>query len=106
MEYTTVFDLSHAGFHAGDLLLTTLALVGVGIAMAVGKFGIFVSRSATRALGCALATFVLLIDLHVVSHQYDRYRTLRDKLSRGDFCVAQGIVTNFVPMPYQGHSRE
>ncbi len=48
----------------------------------------------------------LLIGGYVIVNNYALYQRTLDNLKGGHFQVTEGPVTDFVPMPYEGHRLE
>ncbi len=55
--------------------------------------------------GCA-ASFVTIISIIVTISMIYQYKNISDKYNNGDYLTVDGLVENFVPMPYSGHSDE
>jgi hypothetical protein len=106
MGYRTAFDVRQAGFHWWiALLVVTFATLFLGIGWALRgsrddelslKGLLFQLVGAIGVLGAA--TFLV--------STYREYHAATKALLKHDYSVAEGSVTDFVPMPPGGHSTE
>lgn len=106
MEYHTVFDVTQNGV---QWLIPFLAFMGAGIFLLIGwtlrksgdrnqslkgvLFQVFGGVAVVGALGFFIAS-------------YAEYHGATKALSDHDYSTAEGIVTDFVPMPPGGHANE
>ena len=110
MEYQTVFDLAEVGYKAWKFPLVGLIFVAVG--------GVLVARRknlpgwwskhprASSAFAFYFFGFAVLWTLTASLSTYADYTTLSRARSNKNFRVAEGLVTNFFPMPAAGHANE
>ena len=111
MTYHTVFDAANQPFW--QPAYNTFFIIS-----AVGALVVFlpdlmqrlmphgVQGSAHTLLGWILFVAPLLIGGYVIVNNYALYQRTLDNLKGGHFQVTEGPVTDFVPMPYEGHRLE
>jgi hypothetical protein len=108
MDYRIEFDMAEAGYRYG-----WFPLAGVGIA-AIGVIQLLwrrrhpdPRRSWWRRFEppftVAFGAFVAGVTF---AGTYWEYRELVSALENRDYTVVEGVVHNFVPMPYEGHAHE
>jgi hypothetical protein len=106
MAYHTVFDVAWNGFQWTALMLTSTGaciflLIGLALRRSADPNlsfkGLIVQ--AVGALGFVGGLVFLVADF-AVYHEASR------ALSNHDYAVAEGVVTDFVPMPVDGHAIE
>jgi len=105
--YRTVFDIRDAGYQGWPFVFAGLLFVGAGFAVRKWKTP---PRSWTAGrwrlfqnifFWFAVVWNVLLVLISVVP-----FRHLRDALDAGQVEIVEGVVEDFVPMPYTGHAKE
>jgi hypothetical protein len=124
MTFQTVFDLSQVGYRYWSMPMIPLLFVGIGIVFVrtkgdwyLGPRGFMVPDSfPTTAkpapaklvgfFGWAAIVFGGLTAILAFTSGYAEYRSARNALEARHYAVVEGLVTNFVPMPYGGHSEE
>ena len=112
MTFKTVFDAANEGYSTGWFPALGLILV------AVGGLLVFAPALVQRVLPSGLQgrsrtvfswmffAYALLWTVGTFLATYLQYRTAISCLNAGNCPVAEGPVTNFVPMPYGGHAME
>jgi len=97
MNYRVAFDILDAGYKEGGFAAFGLLFVAIGaVFVAVRRKRLF----AFFYFGFAVLTIVACVGT------YTDYRECRNARLNGTATVTEGIVTNFVPMPYTGHADE
>lgn len=108
MTYRVVFDIATAGYRAGWFVGFggILVLIGIGLVTFrrfLPKRRPFIYR---RAFPFLFLGFALLWTTFVFLTTYHQYRTALNARLNGAATVTEGVVTNFIPMPYSGHADE
>jgi hypothetical protein len=98
-QYRVVFDLYQKGF---DWWFPAFGLLFVFIG---GVYVCFV-RGSRRLAGYFFIGFACLWSGVIFSSMLREYVALRSAYRRSQFSVVEGRVTDFHPMPYQGHQSE
>lgn len=103
-QYRVVFDLCQKGF---EWWFPGLGLIFVGI----GGITAWLGRTrnwprSRRFAGYLLIGFACLWSGLVFSTTFSEYIGLRSAYRRFQLSVVEGRVTNFRPMPYEGHQLE
>ena len=103
-QYNVVFDFTRNG---SERWFPAFGLVFV----LIGGFLTWLGRGNRgpfnrRFLGYAMAGFACLWSLLVLSKMIPDYQRARSAYLSGNYSVVQGLVTDFQPMPYQGHGEE
>jgi len=102
--YQVAFDLSQKSFQ------WWFPAVGL-IFLLLGAVLIWVGRSrqwplSRRLFAYFMVAFACIWSAFVFSTTYGEYASLQSGYRNGQFSVAEGQVTNFHPMPYEGHQEE
>lgn len=103
-QYRVAFDLYQKGyewwFPAFGLIFVVIgaALVWLGRAMNWQR--------SRRSVGYFMIGFACLWSGLTFSTTFGQYTSLRSAYRRSQFSTVEGRVTNFRPMPYQGHQDE
>jgi hypothetical protein len=108
VRYLTVYDLAQAGYqewYVPVFGLLFLLLAGVLLRYR-GLFPATGPTSFRRVFPWAGLGLAVLWTAAYFAATFARYRSLRDALVSGEAQVVEGPVTDFVPMPYEGHSLE
>lgn len=106
VEYRTVFDASQNAFSlAWPLIIALFASVFPLIGWAMRKSNKSVTRFKGVAFQCFGALGVIVGILCLVSN-YVSINNYTKALSNRDYSVAEGVVSDFVPMPPGGHAEE
>jgi hypothetical protein len=106
MEYHTVFDVSQSGV---QWLVPFLAAMGAGIFLLIGWV---LRKSGERDQSLKGVFFQLIGGLGVLGAvgfllaSYSEYQQATRALSDRNYSTAEGIVTDFIPMPPGGHANE
>jgi len=108
MEYRVAFDVAEAGCRYWWFPVSGLALLTVGLLrLRHQRRHPDPSRSRWRRVEpAAMVAFGVLITISSFGATYGEYRQLVAALEHRDFTVVEGVVHNFVPMPYEGHADE
>jgi hypothetical protein len=102
--YRTVFDIGKKGFNWWFPLAGVPFLLAGTVLIWLGKRNRWpLSR---RLLGYFMVAFSLFWSLAAFTSTYSEYHELRTAYRNGEFSVVEGTVTNFQPMPYEGHKDE
>jgi hypothetical protein len=101
-QYQLVFDLSQKGFQWWFPAFGLIFVVAGCIILAIGRRKHWPFRR--RFVGYFMLVFAWS-GLAFVS-MYADYRALHSAYENHDFSVVEGSVTNFRPMPYEGHKDE
>jgi hypothetical protein len=112
MNFKTVFDAADQGyatwwFPASGLIfvvLGTLTVSSPGLIDRVLPGGL--QGKARRIFGWCFLTFAILWTLVTFVSTYSEYLTAVTALRDGHYGVIEGQISDFVPMPYGGHSME
>ena len=112
MNFKTVFDAAPQGY--ATWWFPAVGVVGVCFgALAVFKPALMhrimpdgVHGVARRLLGWFILMFSLLWTFVSFTATFGEYRYAVNALNYGRYAIVEGNVTNFVPMPYEGHSQE
>lgn len=102
--YRTVFEIKEKGF---DWSFPTVGLgfVLLGIVLIwVGKRYRWPLRR--KVVGYFMVVFASLWFIGVFTTTHSGYSSLQSAYRRGQFSIVEGIVEDFKPMPYEGHSQE
>ncbi len=112
MSFKTVFDVSNQGYSTWTFSAFGLIFVFVGVLL-VFKAPLMQQLMPTGLQGRArkifswfFLVFSVLWVITTFSTTYAEYRRTTEALKDGKFAVVEGPVTDFVPMPYTGHSEE
>lgn len=108
MEYRTVFDLTSAGystwwFPAFGLVFVLIGVILVRFRHALPTRNPIVMR---RAFPWFFLGFAVIWTLGALTGTYGEYRGLSGAIRSGNVQIVEGKVSEFVPMPYGGHSDE
>jgi hypothetical protein len=109
MEYRTVFDVATAGDQSGNFLVIGLFLVVSGLIAVALRNRLSAWRKTSG--GTKVFPFVFLgfgvlwtlLSLSAIHRQHDHLTAPQDDKR---VHVVEGVVTNFAPMPFSGHTRE
>ena len=103
-QYRVAFDLFQKGyqwwFPACGLIFVAIGGVLVWLGRAMNW------QPSRRFAGYFMIGFAFLWSELVFSTTFREYTALRSAYRRSQFSVVEGRVTNFRPMPYQGHQDE
>jgi hypothetical protein len=103
-QYRVVFDLSQKGFQWGFPAFGLIFAVIGGVFIWLGRRNRWpLSRSF---VGYFMVGFACLWSGLAFATMFHEYLNLRSAYRHGQFSVVEGSVTNFRPMPYQGHQDE
>lgn len=103
MEYRSVFDIQQANDHYLWLLVASLGLM----IMFLGVYGFMERGAKLRShLKQIFITLFGMLWLGAWLNTYLHFENLRDALRRGEYSIAEGRVTDFIPTPYGGKDRE
>jgi len=112
MSFRTVFDAAHAGYSTWSFPAFGLIFVCVG-ALLVFRPALMLKIMPSGLQGRARTVFSWFFLIFAVlwtavsfAATYVQYQTVTTALQNGRYSVVEGPVTDFVPMPYTGHSEE
>lgn len=106
MGYRTVFDVVQVGFQWWIPLLILIfssLFVGIGWALRTSSDKSYVWKGTFFALGGGVG---ILGAVTFFVAMYVEYRSARNAFNSHSYSVAEGVVSDFVPMPPGGHSIE
>ena len=112
MNFKTVFDVAHQGyttwwFPAFGLLFLCFGAVAVFKPALIHKIMPYgVQGVARTVLSWFMLIFALLWTLVTFVATFGEYRYAVNALNYGRYQIIEGPVTDFFPMPYEGHSQE
>jgi len=103
-QYRVVFDLSQKGF---QWWFPAFGLIFV----AVGGVIIWLGRRnrwprSRKFVGYFMIGFACLWSGLAFATIFAEYSSLRSAYRKGQFSVVEGLISNFRPMPYEGHQEE
>lgn len=111
MTYQTVFDASNQPFWQS--VYNNFFMISAAGALVVFFPDLMqrlmprgVQGSARSLVGWILFIAPLLIGGYVIVNNYTFYQRTLENLKGGHFQVVEGQVSDFVPMPYEGHAME
>jgi hypothetical protein len=103
-EYRVVFDLPQKGFQWWFPALGLIFAVIGGVFIWLGRRNHWpLSRSF---VGYFMLGFACLWSGLAFATMFHEYLNLRSEYRHGQFSIVEGPVTNFHPMPYEGHQDE
>jgi hypothetical protein len=112
MTYTTVFDASQHGYENFWSLTPILILVALG-AMLVFRPALMqlvlpqgLQGRARRIFSWCYFIFSLLMAAALLPGTLAEYQRATSDLREGRYSVVEGPVSDFMPMPYEGHAQE
>ena len=102
--FALAYDARRDGVGFAPYVVAAIWLIG--LCVAPGIFRLAVRDGANKGLMLVwLAAWILAGAVGVTNVFASHFRCAR-RLRTGDFRVAEGTITNFVPMPYGGHTSE
>lgn len=108
MYYRVVFDIATTGYRAGWFVAFggIFVLIGIGLV----TFRRFLPKRTPRTFHYyfpfVFLGFALLWTTITFVTTYSEYRITLTARHNGTATVTEGVVTNFIPMPYSGHATE
>jgi hypothetical protein len=102
--YRTVFDISQKAFNWWFPLAGVAFVLAGTVLIWLGKRNRWPLRR--RLPGYFMVVFSSFWSLTTFTDTYSEYHELRTTYRNGQFSVVEGPVTNFQPMPYEGHRDE
>jgi hypothetical protein len=114
VPYRVIFDIASAGYTSWSFPAFGLIFVAVGgvlVAFAVWRKALpfpWWSRrpTASKAFAFFFLSFAVVWTVIAFLSTYHDYSTLTTAKKNGNVHVAEGLVTNFRPMPVTGHAME
>jgi hypothetical protein len=110
MEYRTVFDIATAGYKGWSFPAFGMLFVAIGAVLVANRRRLRGPWSriprARNAFAFFFLGFSVLWTLGVFALTYGQCLSLAGSRASNDALVAEGVVTDFKPMPYTGHSME
>jgi hypothetical protein len=107
VTYTTVFDVTAAGYRYWTWIVLGLLFVAIAVGVALHDLRRHPERTRLRrAFVWLLPAFPALWTLAVTAKTYSEHARLSSALERGAVAYVEGTVENFVPMPATGHAME
>ena len=112
MTYTLVFDAAQNPADYGPIVRVGVPLFCIGLLL-VARPALMQSlmprglQGSTRTIFSWFFFIVsTLITTALVANSYTNHETIAASLKNGHYQSIEGLVGNFVPMPYEGHSQE
>jgi hypothetical protein len=107
-NFTLIFDVANAGYRQWTFLGIGLGLTVIGSLLIVYQLYRPPSKrgSYKRLFPYLFTAFALVWTLAVFTGTYWDYLRLRSASRNGSCEIVQGTITNFVPMPKEGHATE
>lgn len=106
-EYRVAYDLIQAGYQNWLQAIPGTIIGIVGLVMLMKRVK---SHSVTADLkNSSISIFMIIFGMIWVAAfagNYSIYAGLRDSVMKGGYETVEGRVSNFVPMPYEGHAQE
>jgi hypothetical protein len=110
MEYRTVFDIATAGYKSWYFPTFGLIFVTAGAILVANRKNLpswwAKHPRASNVFAFYFFGFAVLWTLVSFFSTYSQYSSLSKARSASDLRVAEGVVTNFKPMPAIGHAME
>ncbi len=109
MDYATVFDVTQTGFRQWSFSAFGLIFVAVGLAMpTLMRIGFFRKSPPwmEKWFPRVFLGFAIFWTLTTFIRTFADYQTAVDTMRSNRAQVIEGVVTQFVPMPYTGHAME
>jgi hypothetical protein len=107
--YTTVFDVTQSGYRQWSFAAFGLIFVAVGLALpTLMRIGIMPKQPAwmQKWFPRAFLGFAIFYTTTCFIATYVDYRRALNAMRNSRAQVIEGIVTDFKPMPWQGHAME
>jgi hypothetical protein len=108
MNYRVVFDIVSVGYRAWWFVAFGVIFVLIGIGLVTFRRFLPERRPRIfhRYFPFVFLGFALLWTTVAFVTTYSEYRTVLTARNNGTATVTEGVVTNFIPMPYSGHADE
>ena len=110
MDYQVVFDITSAGYKSWPFPAFGLIFIAAGVVLVLNRKALpgwwRGSPRASNAFAFFFLGFSILWTAIAFGATYSNYRSLVSAIETGSVKVAEGIVTNFKPMPVTGHAME
>jgi hypothetical protein len=103
-QYRVVFDLSQKGFQWWFPAFGLIFVAGGGIMIWLGRRNQW--PRSRKFVGYFMVGFACLWSGLAFTTMFTEYSNLRSEYRKGQFSVVEGLVSNFRPMPYEGHQQE
>lgn len=110
--FQTVFDSTQNGYKAWAPIAIPLSLTGIG-ALLVFAPNLMqkilpggVQGKARKVFSWFYFCFTFLFTTTDLISAAKEYYSIKHSFATGEYKVVEGVVTNFVPMPYSGHALE
>ncbi|PKL92735.1 MAG: hypothetical protein CVV21_02980 [Candidatus Goldiibacteriota bacterium HGW-Goldbacteria-1] len=105
MIYETIFDISNKSL--GQILLDNwMPLVIPLVLFSAGIISFFLHKKNRKIFHFAYIGFTLFLMISAYYSLFNEYFNLKNALISGKCKVVEGIITDFKPMPYNGHQQE
>ena len=110
MNYKLVFDISQAGYKSWPFPAIGFIFIAIGLLFVLFRKripGWWRNHPRERnVFSFSFLGFAVIWTFSSFWGTYNDYSAMRSAQKAGSFNVAEGKVTNFIPMPYDGHSME
>ena len=104
MEYTTAFDVVQSGYRQGTQAAHGLLFVAVGVGLVFLRR--WIPQPPPKFFGQFFLGFSILWTVIAFIGTGGSYSSLSSALRDGNCGIVEGIVSDFHPMPYNGHEQE
>jgi hypothetical protein len=107
-DYTVVFDVTQEGYRQWTFPAFGLILVAAGLVVLIYELlrSAHKFKKLNRIYPCIFIGLALLWTLVSFAFTFGDYLILRNTVRKGRCEVVEGTVSNFVPMPREGHAME
>lgn len=109
MNWTIVYDFGNESLRTGWMLIPiSFVLIGYGLAF----FNIKSNKSKNKkgtyntTFGVIFGTFALLFGAVTIPYNLSTYYETKNTYKLKKYTVIEGVVENFIPMPFTGHQYE
>ena len=109
MEWITVYDFGNESLRIGwMMILISFVLLGYGLSARsiLSKRSTDCRKKQNFLFGLFFGTFSLLFGLAIIPNNIVNYCRTKKIYESQRYQVVEGVVKNFVPMPYSGHQNE
>jgi hypothetical protein len=107
-NFTLIFDVTEAGYRQWNFPAFGLIFVAIGIGLLIYQYLRPTQKAKTfrRWFPFVYLAFAVVWTLGSFAATFTDYLRLRNAVRDGRCEIVEGTITDFVPMPYQGHAME
>ena len=107
MDYKVVYEVTSESMKLYFLLPLLFAFIGIGIVtFDIKKKNKDFNTIIHIIFGSIIGALGLLASVMVLPSQINEYFTIKNIYINKQYQVLEGVIENFRPMPYSGHSHE